>query len=195
VQAKIRNQAANLDEDSPARRKLLRLARQVRSGDTGNAEAQAARIYWQHWLGPEEPFRRDPDVTGLNSFLNYGYAVMRAAVGRAIVAAGLTPAVGLFHCSRGNAFCLADDLVEPLRPLVDERVKMLKELGHVDLTQEAKAGLLDLLAAPMRTAGQEGPLMGRLHLLVASLVRCFGGSANRLDIPQRCEPGVRAAAD
>jgi len=96
VQAKILAQAANLAETPTAQKKLTNLAAEVRSGDPANVEAQAARVYWLHWLG-EAPFKRDTAGAGLNGFLNYGYAVMRAAVARALVAAGLLPAVGLHH--------------------------------------------------------------------------------------------------
>jgi CRISPR-associated protein Cas1 len=185
VQAKIRAQAINLTAGSPARAKLMDLATVVRSGDPANAEAQAARIYWQHWLG-EESFRRDADGAGINSLLNYGYAVVRAAVARAVVAAGLFPALGLFHSNRSNAFCLADDLVEPLRPLVDQRVRELHRQGYDSVTSEAKAGLLRLLAEHVAFAGETGPLMVSLHRYAASLVKCFQGHVKRLEIPTAC---------
>jgi len=185
VQAKIRGQAANLPASCPARSKLIDLARNVRSGDPSNVEAQAARVYWKHWL-PEEPFHRDASAVGLNSFLNYGYAVMRAAVARAIVAAGLLPTLGLHHCNRGNAFCLADDLVEPLRPLVDARVRDLHQVGYVDLEQSTKAVLLELLSSPVKVNGDTGPLMVNLHRMTASLVRCLRGESRQLEIPERC---------
>jgi len=184
VQAKIRHQAGVLPP-GPARNKLLALARGVRSGDPNNREALAARIYWQHWLG-ETAFRRDADAAGLNSLLNYGYAVVRAAVARAIVAAGLLPAIGLKHCHRANSFCLADDLIEPLRPLVDDRVRDLYERGYVELTQEAKAELLKLLAEDVRFAGETGPLMVTLHRFTAAFVRCLTGETAILEIPQPC---------
>src|SRR5207244_10602060 len=129
IQAKIRGQALNLEVRSPARSKLLDYARQVRSGDASNLEAQAARVYWQNWL-PEEVFRRDADASGLNSLLNYGYSVLRAAVARAIVAAGMQPSLGLKHSNRSNSFCLADDLLEPLRPIVDDRARELYRQGY-----------------------------------------------------------------
>lgn len=185
VQAKIRAQAENLDRASPARRKLLDLARGVRSGDPQNVESQAAKVYWQQWR-PEESFRRDANGEGLNALLNYGYAVMRAAVARAVVAAGLMPAVGLHHANRGNSFCLADDLVEPLRPMVDDRARDLFVQGYDELTPEAKARLLELLADPVRLGDETGPLMVQLHRLAASLVRCFAGESRRLEIPVRC---------
>ncbi len=185
VQAKIRGQAAHLPPDCSARSKLLELARGVRSGDPANVEAQAARIYWANWIADGE-FRRDRDAQGINAFLNYGYAVVRAATARAIVAAGLLPSVGLHHHNRSNAFCLADDLVEPLRPLVDRRVYELHELGYTDLDQHAKAALLELLTLPVRMGGETGPLMVNLHRMVASLVRCYQGKAKQLEIPEAC---------
>jgi len=185
IQAKIRGQAANLPDDCPARRKLLDMAAQVRSGDPTNREAQAARAYWAHWL-PDQPFRRNPDALGINSFLNYGYAVVRAAIARALVAAGLLPAIGLHHCNRGNAFCLADDLIEPIRPLVDARARKLHLLGYQALSQETKAFLLEVLAARVRTGEGTGPLMVGLQLMVGSLTRCYQGEAKTLEIPRAC---------
>ena len=182
VRAKIRGQAENLEPGSAPRRRLARLAREVKSGDPKNAEAQAARVYWAHWLG-DDGFRRDPELPDLNAFLNYGYAVVRAAVARALVAAGLLPVLGLHHCNRSNAFCLADDLVEPLRPMVDRRVRDMHESGYDELTQEAKAELLQLLVDPVRMGDTSGPLMVNVHRMVASLVKCYQGEAKRLEIP------------
>lgn len=193
VRAKIRGQALNLAAGTPARSKLLDYARQVRSGDPTNLEAQAARVYWQSWL-PEEVFRRDADASGLNSLLNYGYAVVRAAVARAIVAAGLLPALGLHHSNRSNAFCLADDLVEPLRPLVDDRARELYRQGYDKLDPEAKAGLLKLLAEDVGLAGETGPLMVCLHRYVASLVKCFQGEAKQLEIPEMLDAAIVSTA-
>lgn len=192
VVAKVRGQAANVDPELAAHKKLLALAGEVRSGDPSNIEAQAAKLYWRNWLDTSdaatldsEPFRRDPSGSGLNSFLNYGYAILRAALGRAIVAAGLHPSLGIQHANRGNAFCLADDLIEPFRPLVDERVREMHRQGHTELNQPAKAELLELLTTPMTLDEQTGPLMVMLHRLAASLVRCYAGEQKKLDIPTR----------
>ena len=185
VLAKVRAQAANLPENCPARHKIIELSRRVRSGDPANVEAQAARVYWQNWL-PEETFHRNIDAPGANALLNYGYAIIRAAMARALVSAGFFPALGLFHCNRSNAFCLADDLMEPLRPLVDRRVRDLHWQGHLDLKPETKAGLLGLLADPVWLGHERGPLMVNVHRMVASLVRCYQGQANRLEIPRAC---------
>jgi len=186
VVAKVRAQAVNIPPGSSARSRLLALAREVRSGDPTNVEAQAARIYWSAWLGDlaaAADFRRDPDKPGINAFLNYGYAVLRAAVARAIVAAGLHPTLGIRHANRSDAFCLADDLVEPIRPLVDARVRHLWREGRETLDQSAKAALLALLTAPVRVGDQSGPLMVGLHRTVASLVRCYEGATRRLLLP------------
>lgn len=193
VVAKIEAQARNLADQLPAKRKLLALARQVRSGDPSNVEAQAARVYWANWLAtPDvraldtEPFRRDPNAAGVNSFLNYGYAVLRAAIARAIVAAGLLPSLGLHHRNRSNSFCLADDLIEPLRPLVDDRVREMLRQGYDQLNQHAKAALLELLTQRVIVGdGDEGvgPLLVQLHRYVASLVHCFQGESRELQVP------------
>jgi CRISP-associated protein Cas1 len=188
VVAKVRAQAANLPADAPARRKLLALAQEVRSGDPTNIEAQAAKIYWGNWLWQEE-FRRDSDGVGLNSFLNYGYAVVRAALARAIVAAGLLPSLGVHHCHRSNAFCLADDLMEPLRPIVDDQVRELHRQGYDELNQPAKAALLEVMAQPLRLDSQTGPLMAMVPRLVASLVRCYSGESRFLEIPTAAARG------
>jgi len=206
VQAKIRAQADNLPPGSATRSRLLNLARTVRSGDPTNVEAQAARSYWQAWLNdmqgchvdsegwhrrpacvPVTEFRRDPAGPPPNNFLNYGYAVMRAAVARAVVAAGLTPALGIQHHRRSDAFCLADDLVEPLRPLVDDRARELFRSDQTELTPANKAALLELLTLRLQTGDETGPLMVALHRYVASLVRCYAGDARRLEIPVACE--------
>ena len=195
VQAKIHGQADNLQPASTVERRLRQLAADVRSGDPTNHEAQAAKLYWSAWLTsspialaePLRKFRRDPDGDGANTLLNYGYAVMRAAVARAIVAAGLIPSLGLHHSHRANAFCLADDLMEPLRPLVDERVRQLLFAGQTELDQPTKAALLELLAVPTLTDEGRGPLLVALHRYAASLVQCFQGTARRLEIPQLCE--------
>lgn len=331
VQAKIRAQANNLPTGTPARTRLLELARTVRSGDVTNHEAQAARAYWSVWLSGDElgrsrteatrltatpsacarsdidhestraggaeviglpievcasgpkgrdskaqskatngsdalgddgrqgispervklassalsglsvfpienpgrrgsaqadplcpglsspgpsgqssncilspnqqanassslansttrsrsPFRRDANGEDeINVLLNYGYSILRAAVARAIVMAGLHPAFGLQHCNRSNLFCLADDLLEPLRPLADARVRELARLGETALSPMTKAALLQLLTNEATTGDEAGPLMVTLHRYVASLVKCYSGESEQLEIPE-----------
>jgi CRISPR-associated protein Cas1 len=184
VQAKVRAQAANL-RPGPARTRLLALAREVKSGDTTNIEAQAAKFYWSECF-EKIVFRRDRFGDGPNPLLNYGYAVLRAAIARAIVAAGLLPALGLHHSNRSNAFCLADDLIEPLRPLVDARVRELLEQGKTELDQPTKAALVELLTLEVRIGGTTGPLLVALQRMVSSLVRCYQGEATELEFPIPC---------
>ena len=181
VQAKIRAQAANLSP-GPARTKLLVLAREVRSGDPANAEAQAAKIYWAAFFS-NIVFRRDRNGDGPNPLLNYGYAVLRAAIARAIVAGGFLPALGIHHTNRSNMFCLADDLIEPLRPLVDRLVKTLLDEGRTELDQPTKAALLELLTWEMKFGAQTGPLMVNLHRYVTSLGECYAGESKQLEFP------------
>ncbi len=187
VQAKIRAQADNVACESPARRKLLQFAGDVKSGDSTNREAQAAKVYWRVWLqtgdAGDDVFRRRRDGVAPNALLNYGYTVLRAAVARAIVAAGLLPTFGLHHSNRSNAFCLADDLIEPLRPLVDDCVRSLYFDGCTEIDRPAKQALLELLTVEVVTGEAAGPLMVALHRYAASLVKCYQGDARQLDIP------------
>ena len=184
VRAKILGQSKNLPENSAAAIKLMALRDSVRSGDPSNVEAQAAKLYWGQWLGVGNTFRRfaNPERMGQspNNLLDYGYAVMRAAVARAIVSAGLLPAIGIHHDSRSNSFCLADDLVEPLRPIVDHRVRDLFQSGVTTLSREAKQSLLSLLHVEVGVTqlGEPrqshcGPLLVVLHRYLASFVECI----------------------
>lgn len=215
VSAKVKAQSGHLKllvPDNPrslitARRKLDNLAGQVKSGDTTNIEAQAAKVYWAAWraCGGEamRGWRRAPDGTDpLNAHLNYGYAILRAAVARALVAAGLQPALGLHHRNRSNAFCLADDLMEPLRPLIEREAIALMREERLELDQPNKARLLSTLTADVVMGDQHGPLMVQLHRMTASLVRCLDGENKQLAIPwptvfcsdwepQLCEPQTR----
>jgi CRISPR-associated protein Cas1 len=181
-----------LAADSVARRRLENLVTEVRVGDPKNVEAQAAKIYWQAWLiEPDREtatidFRRLRDGIAPNGLLNYGYAVLRAAVARAIVAAGLHAGIGLFHSHRANAFCLADDLMEPLRPLVDDAVRELYYSGETEIDRATKEPLLALLSMPVQVANEKGPLMVALHRYVASLVKCLEGSEKLLEVPVPC---------
>jgi CRISPR-associated protein Cas1 len=182
VRVKIRNQAAELPADHPTRQRLLDMALQVRSGDPENHEAQAAKLYWEVWGGGT--FRRDPDGTDVvNGMLNYGYAIVRSAWARALVAAGFNPALGLFHRNRSNPFCLADDLMEPMRPWVDTIVARLAGENRNDVDRTAKQALLGLLHREVRTGDQTGPLLVALHRSCASLDRCLQGKEKRLQLP------------
>jgi len=182
VQAKVRHQAAALGKDSPVARKLRGLVATVRSGDPANVEAHAARVYWPALLG--KTFRRKPKGKPPNNLLNYGYMVLRAAVARAIAAAGLHPSLGLHHHGRSNTFCLADDLLEPLRPLVDRTVRELHADGRDELDRPTKAELLSLLTLEIEVADLKGPLQVALERVLASLVRCYAGDARLMELPR-----------
>ena len=160
--------------------RLRNLIAEVHSGDTTNVEGQAARIYWEGLMG--EGFRRARGGAWPNPILNYGYMVMRAAVARAIAGAGLHPSFGVHHHNRGNAFCLADDLIEPLRPLVDAAVVGLLEAGRQQISPEVKRVLLNLLVWEVEVGDQKGPLMVQLHRVAASMWECCerGGGVLRL---------------
>lgn len=184
VQCKIRNQALLLDEGSADRRALLAMISRVRSGDPTNVEAQAARRYWPAVFGKD--FRRARDGGPPNALLNYGYMVLRATVARAICGAGLHPSLGLHHHNRSNTFCLADDLVEPFRPLVDQRVRQLYAAGDIEIDRDTKVTLLSLLTCEIHLGGQKGPLMVALERLTASLVRCYEKQQKGLELPKLC---------
>lgn len=194
VAAKVRAQANVLPEGegtAACRRSLLALSRSVRSGDPENIEAQAAALYWPvvfaRSMGIQHPFRRragDRDAAPPNNLLDYGYAALRAAMARAIVSAGFLPALGIKHRGRSNPFCLADDLMEPLRPLVDRRVGLLAERGELDLSQPVKAELLRVLTDEVEVAGQCGPLMVAVVRYVASVLRVLAREQTRAEIPE-----------
>jgi CRISPR-associated protein Cas1 len=158
-----------------------RLARLVRTGDPDNLEAQAARRYWPLLLGSD--FRRDADGGGANALLNYGYAVLRAATARAIAAAGLHPGLGIFHRHPHNAMPLADDLMEPFRPLVDLQVKGLLDRGVQEVNADAKRELAAILLREERTALGSTPLSTCLIRLAASLAESFVEGAAGLEFP------------
>jgi len=188
VQAKIGHQAHNVRDETRTYQALKRLRTQVRSGDPANIEARAARLYWRAFLQGVN-FRRDPDGAWPNNLLNYGYMVLRAAVARALCSAGLLPTLGVHHRNRYNAFCLADDLIEPFRGFVEARVRGIVEAHGTEgtferLDQTTKACLLKVLYQEVRIGGFSGPLMVGLHRTAASLVRCFAREQRYLELPQ-----------
>ncbi|MBI5491938.1 MAG: type II CRISPR-associated endonuclease Cas1 [Deltaproteobacteria bacterium] len=184
IRAKIRQQATVLSHAAEGENPLFAYAARVKSGDPDNIEAQAARIYWQRLFGKD--FRRDPDTPGINSLLNYGYAVMRAAVARALVGTGLHPSLGIHHHNQYNSFCLADDLIEPLRPAVDLRVYMIGKMTppiELELTPENKRALLEVLSWDFLINGGRLPLMPALHHYAASVRKAICGEVEKVEIP------------
>jgi CRISPR-associated protein Cas1 len=193
VRAKIKAQQGLLKSDSVAARRLREFERGVQSADRSNREAQAAKVYWANWLENSEisepvrsDFRRIARGGGVNSLLDYGYAIIRAAVARMLVSAGLTPALGLFHTNRSNSFCLADDLMEPLRPLVDRSVRELLESGHREINRVTKRELLSILYTEITVDEIAGPLTVSCQRYVNSFVQCMLGKRNGLAIPTTC---------
>lgn len=185
VQAKILAQGATLAAVGAEAGGFRLLSRKVRAGDPDNVEAEAARRYWPLLLGSD--FRRDQDGAGLNGLLNYGYAVLRAATARAVMAAGLHPSLGLMHSNRGNALVLVDDLMEPFRPVIDRQVHRLKLEGLVDVTSDAKAALARTMVIDLPTSEGVSPVMVCLERLSNSLAKAYAGETNQLVLP---EPGL-----
>ena len=181
VRAKIRNQAEALARFGGTHNALLRLATQVKSGDPSNHEGQAARIYWQSMFG--EDFRRDRHLPGINVALNYSYAVLRACVARGLSAAGLHPSFSVHHKNPQNPFNLADDFIEPFRPIADVRVREMDPAGPTPLTPERKARLAAVTNVPTALGGEISPL----SLVCVKVARGFAdyctGDTNDFPLP------------
>ncbi len=184
VQAKVSAQAALLTVRWGSDGGLGALVARVRSGDPDNIEAQAAKKYWK-LLGLQQDFRRNREHEDANSLLNYGYAVLRASVARAICAAGLHPSLGMHHHNRYNAFPLADDLMEPLRPLVDLKViEIIEEYGpECRLDQESKSMLIDAVLERVLIKGEWRTLFDACAKTASSLVACYSGDEKRILLP------------
>lgn len=182
VIAKITMQAAALGAITAPHAPLSMMARSVTSGDRTNVEAQAARYYWPLMMGDD--FRRDRDAPDVNALLNYGYTVLRAATARAIVAAGLHPTIGLHHSNRGNAFALADDLMEPFRPLVDCAVRTLADRNGPQVDTEAKQTLARLIALDLPLGDGQTPVSVALTKLATSLGQSFESGKLSLALPR-----------
>lgn len=181
VRAKLEWQAAALAATGAPSAPLSALVGKVRSGDSSNVEAQGARRYWKLLFGKN--FHRDSDAPGMNSFLNYGYAVMRSAAARAVAGAGLHPGLGVFHSSHKNPMPLADDLMEPFRPIVDAAVKLgMAETGD-KLTPKLKRQLVKLLFLDIPTTRGNTPLATCIQRLASSLAEVFLGDKVELDVP------------
>ena len=181
VEAKIRNQAALLRKLGRDGDKLKPYYMNVKSGDTDNREGIAARIYWSELFGRE--FVRTREGAEPNNLLNYGYTILRAAVARSLMGSGLLPAFGIFHRNRYNSFPLADDVMEPYRPYVDELVQRQYAAGKTQLTKEVKGELLRILFADTRFDKTQRPLDVGLTFTSASLAKCFAGTQKKIRYP------------
>lgn len=187
IEAKVRNQAKLLHRlGRDEHRALSALALNVKNHDVGNVEAQAARLYFRT-LAPSPEFTRQREGGWPNAALNYGYGILRAAVARALVGSGLTCFRGIHHHNRYNAFCLADDMMEPYRPFVDQVVfgedSPFGEAGAEKLTRPMKACLLQVLTCDVKMGELKRPLMVALTYTAASLARYYLGTASELSLP------------
>ena len=165
---------------------MLAWAEQVRSGDTDNMEARAAVYYWQNMFPHIKGFIRDREGVPPNNLLNYGYAILRAVVARSLVGSGLLPTMGIHHHNRYNAYCLADDIMEPYRPYVDELViKIVETMQPIEeLTKELKGQLLSIPVLDVKINGECSPLMVAVGQTTASLYRCFLGDIRKIAYPE-----------
>ena len=182
VEAKIKNQSALLEKLGKEGDVLKPFYMNVKSGDSDNREGAAARVYWSMLFGPT--FRRSREGDVPNCFLNYGYTILRAAVARALLGSGLYPAFGIFHRNRYNAFPLADDMMEPFRPFVDEVVyRLYMDGSHNDLSSEVKMELQKVLFCDVTMGKVVRPLEVALSLTTASLLKAMKGEVNKLNLP------------
>lgn len=181
--SKINNQADLVRcRDAFCTRTLKEIAREVLSGDSTNREGVAARQYWSGLLGPD--FIRDREGAFPNELLNYGYAILRAITARAIVGSGLSPEIGLFHHNQYNALPLADDLMEPYRPFVDEIVLSLMVSGSSTLDKEARGRLIQVSCTEVSIGGLVRPVQLAMSMTTASLAKCYEqGKADDLLLP------------
>lgn len=187
VQAKIRNQASVLKRLSGVETGcMMTWANDVKSGDSENLEGRAAAYYWKSVFPEMESFVRDREGDAPNNLLNYGYAIVRAVVARALVASGLLPTFGIHHHNRYNAYCLADDIMEPYRPYVDELVIGILGSGVdcSELATDLKRQLLGLPVKEVIIGGQRSPLMVAVTQTTASLVKCFSGELRKIVYPE-----------
>lgn len=186
VQAKIRNQASVLKRLSGVEVGcMLAWANDVKSGDSDNLEGRAAAYYWKNIFPSLPGFTRDREGEMPNNLLNYGYAIVRAVIARALVASGLLPTLGIHHHNRYNAYCLADDIMEPYRPYVDELVIniMRSDIDYGELTPELKKQLLGLPVTEVMIGGQRSPLMVAASQTTASLCKCYSGELRKMAYP------------
>ncbi len=181
VEQKITQQAITLKLLNKDSTRLDYLSKQVKPGDESNAEAVAAQAYWKNLFGKE--FRRNVDMEGINSLLNYGYAIIRAMIARGVCGAGLHPSLGLFHQNQYNALCLADDLMEPFRPWIDSIVYQLSTENSLEVNQKNKKPFLELLSASVQFNNKSMPFMVSIPLLMAELKRCYTKEAKTLFYP------------
>jgi len=182
IKTKITNQAFVLEKLDINSSPLKYYASKVLSGDSDNREAVAAAYYWKHLF--DFDFKRERYGLYPNLFLNYGYIILRAALARALSGSGLLNTLGIHHHNKYNAFCLADDIMEPYRPLIDMKVlEIIKNFDEHDLITPIKAALLKVLTQTVYFEDRKSPLMVALSTTTSSLQQCFGGQARKIVYP------------
>lgn len=186
VIAKIKNQAAMLAFAREENKLLLNLAIIVKSDDSENCEAQAAAYYWKKVFPGFLEFRRERYGPPPNNLLNYGYAILRASVARSLVASGLLPTLGIHHRNQYNAYCLADDIMEPYRPYVDYTVyQLIRNNGqYLEMSPSMKKALLEIPAMDVKIDGKKSPLMNAVQRTTASLAKCYEGHSRKILYPK-----------
>lgn len=185
IQAKILNQAAVLAERGIDHENMLHWAKSVRSGDPDNYEGRAAAYYWKNVFPKKVEFFRGRDGDPPNNLLNYGYAILRAIVARGLVCSGLIPTLGIHHRNKYNAYCLADDIMEPYRPYVDQIVLRIIDNGEnfLELGKSIKAQLLSIATVDIRFEKWRSPLMVGVQNTTASLARCYEKKSRKINYP------------
>ncbi len=188
VKQKIANQSTILRQLTSAEVGCMdKWSNDVRSGDVDNLEGRAAAYYWKNLFAQEiDHFKRGREEAAPNHLLNYGYAILRAIIARALVSSGLLPTLGIHHHNRYNAYCLADDIMEPYRPYVDAHVLvLLRQKGfQEELTQEDKAYLLQIPTLDVCVEGKRSPLLVAASLTTASVAKCFTGELRKISYPK-----------
>lgn len=187
MKAKIENQACVLRNNTETETRCMFVwAESLKSGDPTNMEARAAVYYWKNLFLKEcAGFIREREGMPPNNLLNYGYAILRAVIARSLVCSGLLPTLGIHHHNRYNAYCLADDIMEPYRPYVDELVLeiMLSGIEYRELTTALKARLLNIPTLDVYINGKRSPLMVAATMTTASLAKCFSGEIRKIAYP------------
>ena len=187
IKQKILNQEHVLRINTAQETNCMRVwSNDVRSGDPDNLEARAAAYYWKNVFTTYPNFVRDREGTPPNNLLNYGYAILRAIIARALVGSGLLPTLGIHHHNRYNAYCLADDIMEPYRPYVDQLVLDIIQcnLEISDITRDLKMRLLGIPMLDVVINGKRSPLMIAAQQTTASLAKCFAGEIKRISYPE-----------
>ena len=185
VIAKIVNQANLLGQRRQENKFLVNLSKNVLSGDSSNCEAKAAGYYWKNLFPEFLNFKRFREGDPPNNLLNYGYAILRAMVARSLVGSGLLPTLGIFHRNQYNAYCLADDIMEPYRPFVDKVVcDIVRANGRfLEMTPMMKQQLLGIPAMDVMLDDEKSPLMNAVQRTTASLAKCFEGNSRKILFP------------